>query len=311
MNSIEESASRILGYLAEQRDKEGNPQDVVGSQIADATGLSPPEINDAVTILVESGLSEWLQTLGSVPYRFFQVGITPRGRFEIERNRAADQDGSGAKAPDKTTVLPPSPIGSPYGFKDEDWEAVAEAKSNTHQLRVLMGYQFQSEHYDSERLKGHIRSMFEVAVADCRAKPGALPIELDFRTLEAGYGEHLFNEIARDIISADIAVFETSDSNANVMVEMGVALTWGVRVLPIKVQGQPKPPSDISGQTWADYQDDGSQFVDDGHGAKDGAYDRKGSPQEGIGSRTTSRSTRPLPSVAAGELCRSKPILFN
>lgn len=42
-----------------------------------------------------------------------------------------------------------------------------------------------------------------------------------------------FNEIARDVISADIAVFETSDQNSNVMIEMGVALTWGRRVLPI------------------------------------------------------------------------------
>jgi predicted nucleotide-binding protein len=65
----------------------------------------------------------------------------------------------------------------------------------------------------------------------------------------------LFNEIARDIISSDIAVFETSDLNPNVMLEMGVALTWDVRVLPIKKEGQPKPPSDISGQTYADYRD--------------------------------------------------------
>jgi len=42
--------------------------------------------------------------------------------------------------------------------------------------------------------------------------------------LSAGYGRHLFNEIASDIISADIAVFEASDLNANVMIEIGVAL---------------------------------------------------------------------------------------
>jgi hypothetical protein len=77
----------------------------------------------------------------------------------------------------------------------------------------------------------------------------------------AGYGEHLFNKIAVDIISSDIAVFETSDYNPNVMIEMGVALTWGVRVLPIKKKGRPIPPSDISGQTWAKYTDDGSKFM--------------------------------------------------
>ena len=76
-------------------------------------------------------------------------------------------------------------------------------------------------------------------------------MRLSLRGLRAGYGEHLFNEIARDVISADIAVFETS-TNSNVMIEMGVALTWGRRVLPIKKKGA-RIPSDISGQTSADY----------------------------------------------------------
>lgn len=86
--------------------------------------------------------------------------------------------------------------------------------------------------------------------------------------MAAGYGEHLFNEIARDIISADIAVFETSDLNPNVMLEMGVALTWGIRVLPIKDEGCPRPPSDISGQTWADYRNSAAEFIDSEHHRK-------------------------------------------
>jgi hypothetical protein len=93
-------------------------------------------------------------------------------------------------------------------------------------------------------------------------------IELDYHVLAAGYGEHLFNEIVRGIISADVAVFDTSDMNPNVMLEMGVALTWGVRVLPIKAEGRPKPPSDVSGQTWADYRNSGAEFVDPDHQSK-------------------------------------------
>ena len=56
-----------------------------------------------------------------------------------------------------------------------------------------------------------------------------LKSELKFRAVHAGYvkSEHLFNEIARDIISSDIAVFETSDMAPNVFIEIGVALTWG------------------------------------------------------------------------------------
>ena len=90
-------------------------------------------------------------------------------------------------------------------------------------------------------------------------------LQLEFKNLAAGYGEHLFNKIAGDIISSDIAVFETSDYNPNVMIVMGVALTWGVRVLPIKKKRRPKSPSDISGQAWADYTSDGSKFVDEDH----------------------------------------------
>ena len=96
----------------------------------------------------------------------------------------------------------------------------------------------------------------------------ARPFTLEHQELAAGYGEHLFNEIARDIIGADIALFETSDLNPNVMLEMGVALTWGVRVLPIKREGQTKPPSDVSGQTWADYRDSGAEFVGSDHEVK-------------------------------------------
>jgi len=52
------------------------------------------------------------------------------------------------------------------------------------------------------------------------------------------------------------------------MIEMGVALTWRVRVLPIKKEGCPKPPSDISGQTWADYHNSASEFLDPSHHSK-------------------------------------------
>lgn len=52
------------------------------------------------------------------------------------------------------------------------------------------------------------------------------------------------------------------------MIEMGVALTWDIRVLPIKAEGCPKPPSDISGQTWAEYQNSASEFLELDHQQK-------------------------------------------
>jgi hypothetical protein len=88
---------------------------------------------------------------------------------------------------------------------------------------------------------------------------------LEFKSLAAGYGEHLFNKIARDIIGSDIAVFDVSDQNPNVMIELGVALTWGVMVFPIREFMAETPPSDISGQTWLPYRDDASVFLRPDH----------------------------------------------
>ncbi len=264
--SIEENATTILRTLAEQpRDRVDSPE-LSGAKLVELTGLSVSEINDAVTILVETGFAEWSQALGTGPYDFYSVWITPRGRYEYER--LIRQPAQGDVGVDRHIARPPSLVGSPYGFSDEDWEIVSERKARTDTLYVVMGYQFRSEYYESDELARNAQAMLLGAVNEYNRLPGSFQVQLDFHPLAAGYGEHLFNEIARDIIGSDIAVFETSDLNPNVMLELGVALTWDVRVLPIKVEGRPKPPSDISGQTWADYQDSGRVFTDPDHSRK-------------------------------------------
>lgn len=258
--SVEKAALAVLGAVAKYpRDKW-----VTGPELAADTGLSPGEINDAVTILEEAGNIEWIKTIGTAPFQFRQVQMTARGRYEFERAATAQAKETG----ELEAKRPPAPIGSPYGFQDEDWEVVALRKGSLGVLHVVMGHQFSSTHFNSDALKANVHKMFKEAVTSYNKLPGATPVTLDFRPLAAGYGEHLFNEIARDVIGANIAVFETSDLNPNVMVEIGVALTWGVRVLPIKVEGCSKPPSDISGQTWADYRDSGAEFADPEHHSK-------------------------------------------
>ena len=263
--TIEENAAIILKSLAIQGTDEVGRAMLNGEDLTKITDLLPNQINDAATILVESGLAEWIQTLGTAPYAFREIGITPRGRYEYER-----MEQKSANKPEKPTAVsrPPAPVGSPYGFHDEDWEIVSEKKSKSGTLYVVLGYQFKSNHYDSEKLQNNLKSNFRQIIHEYKALPGSADVTLNFQPLAAGYGEHLFNEIARDIISADIAVFEASDLNANVMLEMGVALTWGVRVLPIKKEGCQKPPSDISGQTWADYRDSALEFIDNDHNRK-------------------------------------------
>ncbi len=46
------------------------------------------------------------------------------------------------------------------------------------------------------------------------------------------------------------------------MIELGVALTWGVRVLPLREKKSPEPPTDISGQTWIEYENSGEKIFD-------------------------------------------------
>ena len=101
-------------------------------------------------------------------------------------------------------------VGSPYGFSNEDWETVSERKVKTDTLYVVMGYQFRSEYYDSNELSRSVEDMFLRAVSNYNQLPGSFPVRLNFHPLAAGYGGHLFNEIARDIIGSDIAVSPTN-----------------------------------------------------------------------------------------------------
>lgn len=264
--TVEENAAIVLEALYSESSKTSSQFEIDGKRIQELTELNPQEINDAVSILIDAANVEWLQEFGTNPFDFSCVWITPRGKMEYERAKKEYERGSPTT---KTMIYEPmAPVGSPYGFKEEDWENVANKKSRGKILSVVFGYQFKSDRYDTARLKENVENSFKSAVDGYNSLKNAIPVILEFRPLAAGYGEHLFNEICRDIISADIAVFDTSDLNPNVMLEMGVALTWGIRVLPIKMKDCPKPPSDISGQTWADYEDSGHTFVDPDHSEK-------------------------------------------
>ena len=213
-STVAENAAKVLEFLYNSKLSEQHS----GEAIAAATRLEPQQINDAVTILVENGYASWHRFLGTAPFSFGIVQITSRGRHEYERARAESASETAMRSGGSVidAIHPPrTPVGSPYGFQDEDWEIVTARRSATDTLNVVLGYQFQSEHYDSESLKANIKAAFSNAVIAYNALPGAIPASLDFRALSAGYGEHLFNQIARDIISADIAVFETSDLNPN------------------------------------------------------------------------------------------------
>jgi hypothetical protein len=149
-------------------------------------------------------------------------------------------------------------IGSPYGFGRDDLSFVKDQRSRKNTLIVSFGHKFNSSTYSSQELISNIGKTLAKAIEEYNTQNPRSSVSLEFTTLGAGLGEHLFNNIARTIMGSDISIFETSDLNPNVMLEMGVALTWGVSVLPIRKSGKPEPPSDISGQTWQVYEENGS-----------------------------------------------------
>jgi hypothetical protein len=261
-NPIETNATKILTALFEN-----NPEQTLqfdGNAIAQMTGLNPNEINNAIDYLEDRSLIDRLNYMGTSPYNFGDVSLNSRGNFVYHEIKSPSND----KTDDKSSNIvssQPLAAGSPYGFTDLDWEYVQKELNKINTLKVVFGYQFKSSNYNSENLRINIKKQFEEIVTTYNSQSGVVKIDLNFKPLAAGYGEHLFNQIARDIISADIAVFDTSDLNPNVMLEMGVALTWGKRVLPIKSESCPRPPSDISGQTYADYKNDGQLFQSEIH----------------------------------------------
>jgi hypothetical protein len=269
---MEEDATTVLRFIIDRQEEirpqfellgDEPPCAATGQQIQDGTGLPPGRINDAVALLENSGYAETLRHMGTAPFDFGEVEINALGRYQLQRAEAESPE-----APSTTVSRLPYPVGSPYGFREEDYEFIENELRQSDRVKVVFGHQWESSHYSTGDLRANLQGVFEAAVARYNGEPGHEKVHLLFVPLSAGYGEHLFNEIVRDIVSADIAVFDTSDLNPNVMIEMGVALTWGVRVLPVKAEDTPVPPSDISGQTWASYLESGTRWIDTDHETK-------------------------------------------
>ena len=256
MNPIELNAIHLLELMVK------NDRELFeNTWLQEHSGLAPRDINDAVDYLEDIGAIEVFKYMGTAPFDFGDVELKSRGRYiynEIIAEREAKKQESIIPLPARPLI----PIGSPYGFTEDDWDIVALQKEDAKTLYVVMGMQFESGFYHNDTLSRNVQAILQNALQQYNKRHQDSRIELHFEGLSAGLGEHLFNEIARNIIGADIAVFETSDLNPNVMLEMGVALTWGVRVLPIKEKKAPKPPSDISGQTWIDYEDSAATIPD-------------------------------------------------
>ena len=251
---VEQDAGRVLLTMATHLEP-GYPEHDRGQfefknvELREFTGLSPLQLNDAVNILKMRGYVDVQHALRTAPYDFDRVRLSALGRAAAQRHVSAPEEANFQSQPDVQSApivgRPLNPVGSPYGFTDQDWEAVSLDQQDSSRLIVVLGHQWRSRYFEAATLRRNIKGMFKASLQSSKSSQN---VSLDFRPLAAGYGEHLFNQIARSIIAADIAVFDTSDRNPNVMIEMGVALTWGVRVLPIRQKLARELPSDISGQ---------------------------------------------------------------
>lgn len=254
MNPIKKNAYIILEQIIKNEYNQINNVD-----LEKITKLNPTDLSDAVDYLTSIRAIETIRTLGSAPFSFTAVFIKSRGKYlyheHLTENSKSENDNLAS------TKRVHYPIGSPFGFTENDWKEVGLKKEEKKTLFVVLGKQFKSKYYDSYLLDKNIKKHFMDTIELYNQRKNK-NITLSFKALSAGLGEHLFNDIARSIIESDIAVFETSDLNPNVMLELGVALTWGIRVIPVKSIGCKVPPSDVSGQTWVDYKDSGLEIGD-------------------------------------------------
>lgn len=169
---IDADAVRILEAL----EKAPRNEYVERDKVAEATGLTPDRINDAMALLVNAGHVEWIQTFGTAPFDFNAAMITPRGRYEQQRLRTAIEqtkrstpltlpsvavaaEGSPGYGSWGIDIRSPAPVGSPFGFTDHDWEIVAARKKDAQQLYTVLGHPFKSARFDSSRLRQAVESM--------------------------------------------------------------------------------------------------------------------------------------------------------
>ena len=90
--SIENNTYLILETLATEAPRDNIERATLrGPQLQDLTGLTASEINDAVAILSESGLVETFRALGTHPFTFAHVSLTPRGRYEYQKGMRVEE----------------------------------------------------------------------------------------------------------------------------------------------------------------------------------------------------------------------------
>jgi hypothetical protein len=118
-------------------------------------------------------------------------------------------------------------------------------------LRIFVGYQIVSDFHSSDEIKelmcNHIARLAEEKLDVC--------IEFKFGDRFLA-GEYLFSQVNDAILQSEITVFDISECNANVLIEVGIA--YGIRKYCILLKNSAskeiaKVPSDISAFIYLEY----------------------------------------------------------
>lgn len=214
---------------------------------------NPKMFNEAIDRLQYCGMVYAERGEAVEPLEFSYVGLTGLGEFYAQRG------GSPRLTPSREFRRDFFPVGSPFGMTADHWREIESVRRDPQELYACLGYQWKSSYYNSTNLELNVKGTLLQAV---QAAKCADDVGVEFRPLRAGYGGHVLNDIVADIISSDIAFFDASDRNPNVMLETGVALTWGIPVVLVRHESSPLPPSDLAGLTWAAYANDASEWND-------------------------------------------------
>jgi len=121
------------------------------------------------------------------------------------------------------------------------------------EIKIFVGYEFSSRSKSYERTE--LESMIENAVDSVKTDIHNVDLVLDCN--DSKYGEPLLKEIIEKIKNCDIAIFEISDNNPNVMFELGIAYGIGKYIIILKnrktIRKNPIP-SDLRGIYRGEYE---------------------------------------------------------
>jgi hypothetical protein len=167
-NPIAENALNIVRalYEVEERTKKGELLGLEkapyfdGNELAKWTKLSPDDINDAIDFLDDRSLIDKTNWLGTEPYNFGEIVLNSRGRYFYHEAMSKQTQPIASKQPLPPVLsmlqsIPLLPVGSPFGFTDIDWEYADRKKKQPNSLYVVMGFQFESQHYNTESKGKH------------------------------------------------------------------------------------------------------------------------------------------------------------